>query len=147
MFRVFALDAGAFLTAEEELLLDAANLGILHVTGGMPSAASNSSSSGASTSGTGAAAAVALATGNSALDVTSLIHAADVAGITLDFPAVDAAALSRPVGPTRRGHPSLPSSVYSALAAKPRSPPHEWVMTPPAVDPFSIPENDEGEEA
>jgi hypothetical protein len=66
---------------------------------------------------------------NVAPDTAALIKAAQRAGVALD-PATSA----------------VPVAVLAALAAKERAPPCEWVMKPPAVDPFSIPEADEPED-
>ena len=67
---------------------------------------------------------------NTPPDVAAVLAAAHRAGIALE-PDTGA----------------VPSATLAALAAKPRAPPNEWVMAPPLADPFSVKEDEEGEEA
>lgn len=114
-----AWEAGGFLSPEEELLLDAAALGF-GPRSDSPAAASTPL----------AKQRVGHLISNVSPLTEAVIKAARVAGVALD-PETSA----------------VPSATLAALAAKPRSPPCEWIMKPPAVDPFSIPENDEAEDS
>lgn len=107
--------SGAFLSPEEELLLDAAALGAGPTPErGAPLAKQR----------------LGHLVSNASPITEAVIKAARVAGVALD-PETSA----------------VPPATLAALAAKPRPPPCEWIMKPPAVDPFSIPENDEAEES
>lgn len=109
----------------------------------------------ASTSGAAASSAAASASAggkapsgppSSAPDVSALVAAARVAGVPLEGVDVDNRSARR--DPT--GAPAglaISPAVYARLSAKKRAPPVELVMQPPSVDPFGIPENDEGEDA
>lgn len=127
--------AGAYMTPEEELLVDAASLGVGPIIASELPAAATMSAAGRLAVATRPAATPLAAqrvghlVSNVAPDTEALIKAARRAGVALD---ADTSA--------------VPAAVLAALAAKERAPPCEWLMRPPAVDPFSIPEADEPED-
>jgi hypothetical protein len=114
----------------------------------LPVGTGGSGASAASSAAASAAGGKAPSSGppSTAPDVSALVAAARLAGVPLEGIDVDTRSARR--DPT--GAPaglSISPAALARLSAKKRAPPVEWVMPPPSVDPFGIPENDEGEDA